>query len=85
LLAAVVASNLGVVAVSIRAFESEEAKRRRAELKRQRELPAVAATISTYGRAVDQQFPIGDVVITTGRALTEANGHRGSCSQSAAE
>jgi len=64
LLVGVVASTLGVVALSIRAFESDEAKRRRAELKRQRELRAVAARISTYGSTVHQQFPTGDVVVS---------------------
>jgi len=64
LLVGVVASTLGVVAVSIRAFESDEAKRRRAELKRQRELREVAARISTYGSTVHQQFPTGDVVVS---------------------
>jgi hypothetical protein len=45
-------------------IESDEAKRRRAELKRQRELREIAARISTYGRTVHQRFPTGDVVVS---------------------
>ncbi len=58
------ASTVGVAAAGYRAFESEEAKARRAELKKQKELQALARRISTYGQAVHQQFPTGDVVVS---------------------
>lgn len=45
-------------------IESDEAKRRRAELKRQRELREIAARILTYGSTVHQRFPTGDVVVS---------------------
>ena len=63
-LAAVLASTVGVVAMSIRAFESEGAKAKRLELKRQKELRSLTARISAYARDVRQQFPTGDVVVS---------------------
>jgi hypothetical protein len=50
-------------AVSVRAFESEESKARRAELKKQREARALTERISSYARKIHQQFPTGDVVV----------------------
>ena len=58
------ASLVGIVAASIRVFESEESKARRAGLKKQKELRSLAQRISTYGRTVHQQFPTGDVVVS---------------------
>ena len=58
------ASGVGIVAASIRAFESKESKARRARLKKQKELRSLARCISTYGRTVHQQFPTGDVVVS---------------------
>ncbi len=63
-LAAVLTSALGVVAVSIRRFESEESKAERVKLKRQKQLRALANRISKYGRSVHQRFPTGDVVVS---------------------
>ncbi len=64
ILAAVLASALSVVAVSIRRFESEESKAQRLELKRQKQLRALANRISKYGRTVHERFPTGDVVVS---------------------
>jgi uncharacterized protein YlxW (UPF0749 family) len=58
------ASVIGVAAASVRAFESEESKRRRAELKKQKELRTLTQRISTYAQTVHQQFPSGDVVVS---------------------
>lgn len=63
-LAAVVTSAIGVVAVSIRAFESDDAKTKRLELKRQKEVRALTQRISTYARSVHERFPTGDVVVS---------------------
>jgi hypothetical protein len=63
-MAAVLASALGVVAVSIRRFESEESKAQRLQLKRQKQLRALANMISHYGRTIHQRFPTGDVVVS---------------------
>jgi hypothetical protein len=64
LLVGVLGSALGVVAVSIRALESEETKAKRLELKRQKELRAVTERISAYARTVHKRFPTGDVVVS---------------------
>ena len=58
------ASAVGIAAVGVRAFESKEAKTRRAELKQQKDLRALADRISTYGNAVHRRFPTGDVVVS---------------------
>lgn len=60
----VLATALGIAAASMRAFESEEAKTRRTELKKQKDLRALAERISTYGQTVHRQFPTGDVVVS---------------------
>jgi hypothetical protein len=52
------------VAISVKAFESEQDKAKRAELRTQRELRALADKVSAYGRAVHKQFPSGEVVIS---------------------
>jgi hypothetical protein len=58
------ASAVGITAASVRAFESEESKARRAKLQKQKELRLLAERISIYGKTVHQQFPTGDVVIS---------------------
>lgn len=63
-LVAVLGSALGVIAVSIRAFESDKTKAKRLELKRQKELRGLTEKISSYARAVHKQFPTGDVVVS---------------------
>ena len=63
-LAAVLGSAIGVVAVSIRTLESDEAKTKRLELKKQKEVRALTQRISIYARTVHKQFPTGDVVVS---------------------
>jgi hypothetical protein len=58
------ASVVGITAATVKVFESEETKRKRAELKKQKELRRLAERISVYGRAVHHQFPTGDVVVS---------------------
>jgi uncharacterized protein YlxW (UPF0749 family) len=70
-----VASVIGIAAASVRAFESEESRARRGELKRQKELRSLAQRISTYAQTVRQQFPTGDVVVSE-RDLAEQLGKR---------
>lgn len=60
----VLGSGLGIAAAAVRAFESEEVKTKRAEVKRHKELRILAQRISTYARAVHLQFPTGDVVVS---------------------
>jgi hypothetical protein len=59
-----IASAVGITAASIRAFESEETKGKRAELKKQKELRYLTERISVYGRTVHQQYPTGDVIVS---------------------
>jgi hypothetical protein len=61
--AVLIASAVGITAASIRAFESEETKRKRAELKKKKELRCLAERISVYGRTVHQRYPTGDVIV----------------------
>ena len=59
-----IASAVSITAAFIRAFESDETKRKRAQLKKRKELRGLAERISIYGRTVHQQFPTGDVVVS---------------------
>jgi hypothetical protein len=58
------ASALGVAAVTFRALESEDSKKKRTELKRKKELQSLAQKISIYGQTIHQKFPSGDVVVS---------------------
>lgn len=58
------ASAVGIAFATVRAFESEEAKTRRAEMRKQKALRALAQRIASYAQAVHQQFPRGDVVVS---------------------
>jgi len=62
-LAAVLDSAVTIVVFSMRAFESESKAQCR-ELKRQKQLRALANRISKYGRTVHQRFPTGDVGVS---------------------
>lgn len=57
-------SALVVVLTTTRVFEAEPAKTRRVEMKKQKELRALANRIWIYGQRVHQQFPTGDVVVS---------------------
>jgi hypothetical protein len=58
------ASAVGIVAATFRAFESEDSKKKRAELRKQKELRSLAQRIAAYGKTIHQQFPTGDVVVS---------------------
>jgi hypothetical protein len=55
---------VGITAASVRSFESEESKARRADLKKQKEVRALTERISAYAHNVHRQFPTGDVVVS---------------------
>jgi len=55
---------LGVAAAGFRAFELEDSKRKRMEVKRQKELLSLARKISAYAQTVHQRFLTGDVVVS---------------------
>lgn len=55
---------LGIAAICIRAFESEEVRARRAERNKKKELRSLAERISSYGQIVHQRYPTGDVIVS---------------------
>lgn len=63
-LGALLGSAVGLIAVSVKVFESDETKAKRVALKRQKEVRALTGRISAYARNVHRQFPTGDVVVS---------------------
>jgi len=59
-----IVSLLGISAICIRAFETEEVRARRAERNKTKELRSLAERISSYGRTVHQRYPTGDVIVS---------------------
>jgi hypothetical protein len=55
---------LTIVAVCVRAFETDRSRAKRAERKKKRELRSLADKISGYGQSVHQRYPTGDVVVS---------------------
>lgn len=55
---------LGIAAICIRTFESEEVRARRAERNKKKELRSLAERISSYGQIVHQRYPTGDVIVS---------------------
>src|SRR5262249_41025674 len=55
---------LGLIAASLRTFESEQMRAKRLERKKQKELRALADRIASYGQSVHQRYPTGDVVVS---------------------
>jgi hypothetical protein len=55
---------LGIPAICIRAFETEEVRTRRAERNKKKELRSLAERISSYGQIVHQRYPTGDVLVS---------------------
>ena len=61
---ALIISVPGIAAIGIRALETEEARARRAERNKKRELRSFAERISLYGRTVHRRYPTGDVIVS---------------------
>ena len=61
---ALIVSALGIAIICIRAFETQQARARRAERNRKTELRSLAQRISSYGHGVHQRFPTGDVIVS---------------------
>jgi hypothetical protein len=55
---------LTIVAVSIRAFETDRSRAKRAERNKKKELRSLAERISSYGHGVHQRYPTGDVIVS---------------------
>ena len=60
---ALIISVLGIAAICIRALETEEARVRRAERNKKKELRSMAQRISSYGHTLHQRYPTGDVIV----------------------
>jgi hypothetical protein len=61
---ALIISILGITAICMRAFETEEARVRRAERNKKKELRSMAQRISSYGHTLHQRYPTGDVIVS---------------------
>jgi hypothetical protein len=55
---------LTLVAVSIRACETERSRAKRTERNQKKELRSLAERISSYGHGVHQRYPTGDVIVS---------------------
>ncbi len=55
---------LTIVAVSMRAFETDRSRAKRAERNKKKELRSLAERISSYGHTVHQRYPTGEVVVS---------------------
>ena len=61
---ALIISVLGIAAICIRAFETEDSRTRRAERNKKKELRSLAERISSYGQGVHQRYPSGNVIVS---------------------
>jgi hypothetical protein len=61
---ALIISALGIAAICLRAFETEDSRTRRAERNKKKELRSLAEKISSYGHTVHQRYPTGDVIVS---------------------
>jgi hypothetical protein len=59
-----IAGFVGIAATCGWCLETDEARAKRAEHNRKKELRRLADRISTYGRNVHQRYPTGDVVVS---------------------
>ena len=66
---------VGITVIGMRVFETEEARAKRAERKRQKDLRLLADKISGYGQGVHKRYPTGDVVVSV-RDLADQLGKR---------
>ena len=55
---------LTIVAMSVRTFETDRSRAKRAERNKKKELRSLAEKISSYGRTVHQRYPSGDVIVS---------------------
>lgn len=61
---ALTAPVLGIVAICLRALESDEVRAQRAERDKKRELRSMVQRISSYGHTLHQRYPTGDVIVS---------------------
>ena len=61
---ALIISVLGIVAICLRALESDEVRAKRAVRNKKKEMRSMAQRISSYGHTVHQRYPTGDVIVS---------------------
>ena len=55
---------VGITAICLRALETAEARAKRAERNKKKELRSLAERISSYGKGVHRRYPTGDVIVS---------------------
>ena len=55
---------LTIVAMSVRAFETDRSRAKRAERNKKKELGSLAERISSYGKGIHQRYSSGDVIVS---------------------
>jgi uncharacterized membrane protein len=61
---ALIISGLGIAAICLRAFESDEVRAKRTERNKKKELRSLAERISSHGHTVHERYPSGDVIVS---------------------
>jgi hypothetical protein len=61
---ALIVPAVGIAATCLRALETGEARAKRAERNKKKELQSLAERISSYGKGVHRRYPTGDVVVS---------------------
>jgi hypothetical protein len=61
---AMIISALGITAICLRVFETEDSRTKRAGRNKKKELRSLAEKISSYGHTVHQRYPTGDVIVS---------------------
>ena len=59
-----IACAVGLAAICARALQTEEARRRRNDRNKKKELRSLAERISRYAETIHQRYPTGDVVVS---------------------
>jgi hypothetical protein len=61
---ALIVPAVGIAATCLRALETDEARAKRAERNKKKELRSLAERISSYGKGVHRRYPTGDVIVS---------------------
>jgi hypothetical protein len=61
---ALIISALGIAAICLRAFETEDSRASRAERNKKKELRSLAERILSYGQGIHQRYPSGNVIVS---------------------
>jgi len=55
---------LTIVAMSVRTFETDRSRAKRAERNKKKELRSLAERISSYGHTLHRRYPTGDAIVS---------------------